>query len=82
MNELRSSNEPAKSAAFRSIAREVGADEELVVDLAARLQPVRGRISDDSFADLVREITRTKLRFAQRDAAIDLAAARGRSLDD
>lgn len=82
MNELIRPEDPSASAPFRSIAREVGLDEEMVVDLAARLQPVRGRLSDDGFEQLVRDIARTKVRFAERDARDDLAGVRTRPRDD
>jgi len=57
------------------IAREVGADESLVADVIARLSPVRGDLTDSGFFSLVRDVVRTKVRFAQRDADEDLSAA-------
>jgi hypothetical protein len=64
------------------IAREIGADESLVMDVIARLGPVRGDLTDSGFFTLVRDVVRTKIRFAQRDADEDLTTVRVRPLDD
>lgn len=64
------------------IAREAGADESLVADVIARLSPVRGDLTDSGFFTLVRDVVRTKIRFARRDAAEDLSAVRVRPQDD
>jgi len=66
------------------IAREVGADESVVADVIARLRPVRGDLSDSGFLDLVRDVVRTKISFAKRDAKEDLTRSRldGRMPDD
>ena len=60
------------------IAREVGVDESVVVDVAARLGLVRGNLSDSGFVDLVRDVVRTKISFAERDAREDLSLVRNR----
>jgi hypothetical protein len=64
------------------IAREVGADESLVADVIARLSPVRGDLTDSGFLTLVRDVVRTKVRFAQREANEDSSAVRLRRQDD
>jgi hypothetical protein len=64
------------------IAREVGADESLVVDVITRLGTVRGDLSDSRFFALVRDVVRTKVSFAERDAKEDLSVIRVRSKDD
>ena len=64
------------------IAREAGADESLVVDVVARLSPVRGDLTDSGFFTLVRDVVCTKVRFAQRDAVADLSTVRVRPQDD
>jgi hypothetical protein len=64
------------------IAREVGADEAIVADVITRLQPVRGDMSDAGFLDLVRDVVRTKISFAERDAKEDLSVVRIRPRDD
>jgi hypothetical protein len=58
------------------IAREVGAEESLVSDVLSRLLPVRGDLSDVGFATLVRNVVRTKVSFAERDAREDLSVVR------
>ena len=58
------------------IAREVGAEESLVSDVVSRLLPVRGDLSDVGFAALVRNVVKTKVSFAERDAREDLAVVR------
>jgi hypothetical protein len=58
------------------IAREVGVDESLVSDVASRLQLVRGNLTDDGFTTLVRNVVKTKVSFAERDAREDLAVVR------
>ena len=64
------------------VAHEVGADETLVTDVITRLQLVRGNMSDDGFAALVRDVVKTKLSFAERDAREDLSVIRSRERDD
>jgi len=64
------------------IAREVGANESLVADVIARLSPVRGDLTDSGFFTLVRDVVRTKVKFAQRDADEDLSTVRVRPPDD
>jgi len=58
------------------IAREVGADEALVNDVVARLLLVRGEMSDSGFHTLVRDVVKTKVSFAERDAREDLSIVR------
>lgn len=72
MNELNSEH----------IAREVGADEAVVADVITRLGLVRGDLSDSRFLALVRDVVRTKVSFAERDAREDLSMVRVRSADD
>ena len=64
------------------IAREVGADESVVVDVITRLGTVRGDLSDSTFLALVRNVVRTKVSFAERDAREDLSVIRVRPTDD
>ncbi|HEX6050086.1 MAG TPA: hypothetical protein VFZ21_12485 [Gemmatimonadaceae bacterium] len=64
------------------IAHEVGADESLVTEVLTRLQTVRGNMSDDGFATLVRDVVKTKLSFAERDSREDLSVIRSRPRDD
>lgn len=64
------------------IAHEVGADETLVSDVLARLEPVRGNLSDAGFAQLIKDVVKTKLSFAERDAREDLSVIRTRPRDD
>ena len=64
------------------IAREVGVDESVVVDVMARLRLVRGELSDSGFFDLVKDVVRTKVSFAERDAKEDLSVVRLRSRAD
>jgi len=58
------------------IAREAGADESIVAEVVARLRLVRGDLSDSGFHDLVRDVVRTKVSFAERDAKEDLSVVR------
>ena len=58
------------------IAREVGADESLVSDVLSRLLLVRGNLSDAGFTALVRDVVKTKVSFAERDAREDLSVVR------
>ena len=58
------------------IAREVGVDESLVNDVVARLLLVRGNLSDSGFHSLVRDVVKTKVSFAERDAREDLSIVR------
>ena len=64
------------------IAREVGVDESIVTDVATRLRLVQGDLSDVGFFDLVRDVVRTKVSFAARDAKEDLAVVRIRERAD
>jgi len=64
------------------IAREVGAEESLVADVIARLRLVRGDMSDSGFLTLVRDVVRTKVSFAERDAKEDLSVVRVRPRAD
>jgi len=64
------------------IAREVGVDESVVADVMARLRLVRGDLSDSGFFDLVKDVVRTKVSFAERDAKEDLSVVRLRSRAD
>jgi hypothetical protein len=64
------------------IAREVGVDESIVTAIATRLRLVQGDLSDAGFFALVRDVVRTKVRFAERDAKEDLAVVRLRQRDD
>ena len=64
------------------IAHEIGADETLVSEVLARLKVVRGNLSDDRFAALIRDVVKTKLSFAERDAREDLSVVRTRGRDD
>ena len=54
------------------IAREVGVDESVVSEIVARLLLVRGDLSDDGFQTLIRDVVKTKVSFAERDAREDL----------
>jgi len=64
------------------IAREVGVDESVVADVVARLRLVRGNLTDSGFHELVRDVVRTKISFAERDAREDLSVVRLRSRAD
>jgi hypothetical protein len=64
------------------IAREIGADESIVADVISRLRTVRGDMSDAGFLDLVRDVVRTKISFAERDSKEDLSVVRVRPRDD
>ena len=64
------------------IAREVGVDESVVADVMARLRLVRGDMSESGFLDLVKDVVRTKVSFAERDAKEDLSVVRLRSRAD
>ena len=64
------------------IAREIGADETIVADVASRLRLVRGDLSDSGFFALVRDVVRTKMSFAERDAKEDLSIVRIRPRAD
>jgi hypothetical protein len=64
------------------IAREVGVDEALVTEVVARLLLVRGDMSDSGFHALVRDVVKTKVSFAERDAREDLSVVRTRSRAD
>jgi hypothetical protein len=65
-----------------SIAREVGVDESIVMDVATRLRLVQGDLSDSGFFALVRDVVRTKVSFAERDAKEDLSVVRIRPRAD
>ena len=58
------------------IAREVGVEESVVSEVAARLLLVRGNLTDAGFTALVRDVVKTKRNFAERDAREDLAVVR------
>jgi hypothetical protein len=58
------------------IAREVGADESLVSEVVSRLTLVRGTLSDAGFTALIRDVVKTKVSFAERDAREDLSVVR------
>lgn len=64
------------------IAKEVGANEAVVSDVVTRLRLVRGDLTDSNFDTLVRNVVRTKVSFAERDAKEDLAVVRVRPRDD
>jgi len=64
------------------IAHEVGVDEAIVNDVAARLLLVRGGLSDSGFHALVRDVVKTKVSFAERDAREDLSIVRSRPRAD
>ena len=64
------------------LAREIGVEEAVVADVVARLQLVRGNLSDSRFHDLVSDVVRTKVSFAERDAREDLAIVRVRPRAD
>jgi hypothetical protein len=64
------------------IAREVGVDESIVTDVATRLRLVQGNLSDAGFFDLVRDVVKTKVSFAARDAKEDLSVVRIRQRAD
>jgi hypothetical protein len=64
------------------IAREIGADEAVVADVISRLGLVRGDLSDSGFVALVRDVVRTKISFAERDAKEDLSVVRIRPRAD
>jgi hypothetical protein len=64
------------------IANEVGAAEALVSDVVSRLRLVKGDMSDVRFNALVKDVVRTKLRFAERDAREDLSVVRPHERDD
>ena len=58
------------------IARETGVDESVVSEIATRLSLVRGNLTDARFSDLIHNVVKTKLRFAERDAREDLSLVR------
>ena len=64
------------------IAREAGVDESIVADVVTRLQLVRGNLTDSGFHALVRDVVRTKVSFAERDAREDLSVVRLRTRAD
>lgn len=64
------------------IAREIGADETVVADVVSRLRLVRGDLSESGFFNLVRDVVRTKISFAERDAREDLSVVRIRPQAD
>jgi hypothetical protein len=64
------------------IAREIGADESVVADVVSRLRLVRGDLSESGFFNLVRDVVRTKISFAERDAKEDLSVVRIRPQAD
>ena len=58
------------------IARETGVEESVVSEIATRLSLVRGNLTDARFSDLIHNVVKTKLRFAERDAREDLSLVR------
>ena len=64
------------------IAREIGVDEAVVSDVVARLRLVRGNLTDSGFHTLIRDVVRTKARFAERDSREDLSMVRIRPVVD
>ena len=64
------------------IAREVGVDEAVVSDVVSRLRLVRGDLSDARFSALIRDVVRTKVSFAERDAREDLSVIRAQPRAD
>ena len=58
------------------IARETGVEESVVSEIATRLSLVRGNLTDARFSDLIHNVVKTKLRFAERDAREDLSVVR------
>lgn len=64
------------------IAQEIGVAEAVVADVVARLELVRGDLSDDRFHALIADVIRTKVSFAERDAREDLAIVRVRPRAD
>ena len=64
------------------LAREIGAGEAVVADVAGRLALVPGDLSDSGFIALVRDVVRTKISFAERDAKEDLSVVRIRQRAD
>jgi hypothetical protein len=58
------------------IAHEVGVDESMVSEVVSRLTLVRGNLSDAGFTALVRDVIKTKVSFAERDAREDLSVVR------
>lgn len=64
------------------IAREMGVDESVVSDVAGRLCLVRGDLTDSGFFSLVRDVVKTKISFAERDAKEDLSVVRVRQRAD
>jgi hypothetical protein len=58
------------------IAREVGVEESVVSDVVSRLLLVRGDLSDAGFTALIRDVVKTKVSFAERDAREDLSVVR------
>ena len=64
------------------IAREVGVEESVVSDVVSRLQLVRRDLSDAGFTALIRNVVRTKVSFAERDAREDLSVVRVKARAD
>ena len=64
------------------IAREVGVEESMVSEVVSRLRLVRGDLTDSGFHALVRDVVRTKVSFAERDAREDLSVVRIRPRSD
>jgi len=58
------------------VAREVGVEESVVSDVVSRLLLVRGDLSDAGFTALIRDVVKTKVSFAERDAREDLSVVR------
>ena len=64
------------------IAHEYGVDETIVTAVVNRLQLVRGNLTESGFHSLVRDVVRTKVSFAERDAREDLSVVRIRHRAD
>jgi hypothetical protein len=82
MNELDTEGTTSERIATERIAREIGVDESVVSDITARLRLVRGDLSDAGFFSLVRDVVKTKISFAERDAKEDLSVVRVRPRAD
>jgi hypothetical protein len=82
MNDLNTEYDATERLAHERIAREIGVDESVVSSIAARLRLVRGDLSDSGFFSLVRDVVKTKISFAERDAKEDLSVVRIRPRAD
>ena len=66
----------------RPFLRDVWNDPDRLWRVIARLRLVRGDMSDSGFLTLVRDVVRTKVSFAERDAKEDLSVVRIRPRAD